>query len=442
MSFVLPCGWAPVFFAMIAAVCAHASAWQDEPATVQAAAKVLDLRSFAIPKDAELVSPRRLANLSYQTAAPVAEAAAFVKDALTKSGWQELPGGYSDAQFASGTFAKNSFHVSLSASPSTSKDGKPQTTVSLLQHGNVDFEKLPKPANLEKLYAGPVSIILTSPASVDDTIAQCREALEKAGWIPYSGEGDGARFFKHNAVRLSVYVAAAPAQQDKTSVQYSAELMSVELDPPPDSTQIHYADSTASLHFDSSQSLDDVMSFYREQLTAAGWKATTENPIKDGLYTTLIFGNAAKELLTLELSTVDEITRGTLRYQSPEELAELDKAFAAEADKRAEKAEAMERERAASKIAIPLPKEAAQVEITESTIEFQLPSGKSAGAIKALRKFLTDAGWKEEVQSDEPAAGVFRYELKDASISLTCIDPGFIPAEITVSGSGVTLEKK
>jgi hypothetical protein len=37
---------------------------------------------------------------------------------------------------------------------------------------------------------------------------------------------------------------------------------------------------------------------------------------------------------------------------------------------------------------------------------------------------------------------VFSYSLNEARIELTCVDPGFIPAEVTLSSSGITLNKK
>ncbi len=431
-----------ISFVLATANCLVVDARQDEPATAKTAATLLDLRTFPVPEDAELVSPRRLANLSYQTAAALSDAVAFAKDGLQKAGWKELPGGYSDAQYASGTFFKEGFHASLTAAPATSDDGKPRIGLNLVQHGNIDFEKIPKPADLQKLYAGPVSIILLSPASVEDARTQCSEALLKAGWITYSGADDGPRFFKRNAIRLTVFVVAAPAQQNKTSVTYSAELMSVELDPPPESTLIHYADSITSLNFDSKLSIDDVVAFYRKQLESLGWQATTDKPIKISLYDTLFFRNKAMDMLTLELNTVDDISRGRLQFQTAAEVEELEKAAEAQAEQKAERAEQMDRERAASKIAVPIPHEASEVEATGDRLEFQLPSGKSLPTIKALRKFFADAGWKEEVVSESANAAVFNFTLKEARVELLCVDPGIIPAEFTLSGSGVTLEKK
>jgi hypothetical protein len=311
-----------------------------------------------------------------------------------------------------------------------------------MQHGNVDLEKLPKPSNLETVYVGPVSAIYTSPQSVDDATKACVDALTQSGWARYSDDTQPLSF-KKNAIRLTLFVVAAPAQQDKTSVTYSTELMSVELDPPPELTRNSYADNLAAIHFDTKLSIDDTIQFYREHLGSLGWKATTDNPVKIDLYDTLIFRNADKDLLTLSLDDVEGgITRGSLTHQSAAEVAAEEEAFKTMAEEKAKADEAMERARAANKLAVPLPAAASQVEVTDSRIEFQLPSGKSAAPLKALRTFLTEAGWKEDVVSDAASASVFSYSLNEARIELTCVDPGFIPAEVTLSSSGITLHKK
>lgn len=414
---------------------------QDEPATTAVAAANLDLRTFPVPADAEVSQPRRLAQLIYFTDAPPTDAYSAAKDQLLKADWNELPGGYSSGDYASGTFSKHGFLVSLSASPNAGAQGAKQTNVTLTQHGNLDLEKLPRPAGLQKIYAGPVSSMFVTEASVEEAAVQCSEALTAAGWMRYSNDVQPL-FLKRNAIRLSVFIVIAPAQQNKSSVTYSAELMSVELDPPPKCSQIHYADSTTALHFDSRLSIDDVIAFYREHLAKSGWQATTERPIQVDIYDEMIFRNSPLDMLTLSLDEIDGITRGTLTHRSAAEVEALDKAAEAQARQQVEAREKMQRERAANKQAIPLPKEASNIELADERIEFQLPSGKSAEPIKALRKFLVDAGWTEEVTSDAPSARVFSYKLTESRIELTCIDPGFIPAEVTLSSSNISLEKK
>jgi hypothetical protein len=415
---------------------------QGEPATAAAARKVLDLATFPLPEGAVAREPRRLANLDYFTAIKPAAAYAQAKAALEQAGWNELPGSYASDEYANGTFAKDAFCLSLSSSPGQNPDGQPATLVHLSQHGNVDLETIPKPADLAKLYAGPVSAIYVSERTVAETTDQCVAALVKAGWEKYSDDTQ-PMFFKKNAVRLTLFVVTAPAQQDKTSVTYGAELMSVELAPPPEMTRNNYADNLTGIHFDTKLSIDDTIKFYRQHLASLGWKATTDNPIKIDLYETLIFRNKADDLLTLSLDDVENgLIRGSLIHQTAAEVAAEEEMARQAAEEKANSQAAMERERAANKLAVPLPKNASEVEVSDSRIEFQLPSGKSATPLKDLRKFLTDAGWKEETVSDDPSASVFNYTKGDARLDLTSVDPGFIPAEVSLSASGVTLQKK
>jgi hypothetical protein len=163
--------------------------------------------------------------------------------------------------------------------------------------------------------------------------------LEK-GWAPYGKAGD-SQFFKQNAVRLTAFIASAPAQGGKTMIHYSTTLMSVDLPAPSDAIDLRYADATTTVSFDTNATIDDVVRFYRTTLARAAWNATTDQPFHSDFKKIMIFRNPQKDLLTLEMTEVDGKNRVFVKHQSAEEIAELDRLIKPKAEaKKAKEAEA------------------------------------------------------------------------------------------------------
>lgn len=400
-------------------------------ASVAEAAKVLDLAKFPVMAGAENVS-RRLAGLSYQVKGTVPEAFKFQQQKLAAQKWKELPDSYSTDQSASAAFANDGFKVSVSVF--AAEPGK--ASVMLMQHGNVDLASLPLPPDTKLLYGGPLSTMYVTAAAVDKTQAACKKLLLAKGWEPYGTAGD-VQFFKQNAVRLTASVSAAPAQDGKTAITYSAELMSADLPAPANAETVQYADSVPNLFFDSPDSQDKVVAYYRETLGKTGWEATTENPVKEQFKEWLIFRNKAKDLLTLELTEVEGKTRVLLKHESAAQVAELERQFQ---EAKRKKAETPAKKSAA--LAITIPAAAEEVEVDKAKIEFKLASGKGQAAVEAIRKELKAAGWKETMATVQAMFGTLEFSKGEQQVMIVYVDPGVIPAEITVSSTGVELERK
>jgi hypothetical protein len=60
--------------------------------------------------------------------------------------------------------------------------------------------------------------------------------------------------------------------------------------------------------------------------------------------------------------------------------------------------------------------------------------------VEALRKDLLATGWKETASNLEPAGGTVNLTQGDRALTITYLDPGFMPAEITVNPSGVEIQ--
>jgi hypothetical protein len=290
------------------------------PATVSEAAKVLDLTQYPLPKDAEAPGQRCLSELTFNSQGKAKPIFEEQRKYFLDRGWNEEPHTYISDESCSATLTKDGFVVSLSTIPGSG--GK--TMVQILQHGNVDFASLPVPPGAKSLYAGPVSAIFVCDQNADETKATCHKLLVEKGWQPYGEVGD-MRVYKQNAIRLTANITPAPAQGGKMTVTYSAQLMSAELPLPPKADKVIFMDDPAQLKFESTQSVDELASYYRETLAKQGWTATTDKPIHDEKKDELIFRNPQKDLLWLTMQKSDDKLRVELKHQTAAEVEAVER---------------------------------------------------------------------------------------------------------------------
>jgi len=401
------------------------------PATVEDAAKVLDLGRFPLLPGVDPSKHRRVARLGYEAKGTVADAFAFQKKTLVGMGWVEQPDGYASDQGASGTFVKDGFRVSVSVFPASQG-----VSVQLSNHGNIEPKAMPVPAEAKPLYAGPVSSMFVAEKPVAETAAECRKKLVALGWQPYGTAGD-TQFFKQNAVRLGVTVSSAPAQGNKTVIDYQSELMSADLPAPADTVRTQYADTTKEVSFDTKSDANSVLGFYRDVLGKAGFKPTTENLIKDRRTESIYFLNPRKDLVALKMYPVDGILRVSLRHQTTEEVAEMMRIAREEEEKKNKPTPAA----AKPVVAIAIPAGAKDVKVTASDIKFKLGPGKAKEAVRGMLDTLKKAGWKAEVASVEALAGAASLRKGTGDLTFTYVDTGLEDAEVSISGIGVVLER-
>src|SRR5262245_27812012 len=214
------------------------------PATLEQAAKVLDLSTFPQMDGAKSAESRHLGNLSYVAPGDPKKALEFNRKAFTAQGWKELPNSTESEDSASAMFARDGFVVSLSVIPFE----KTGVSVRLQNHGNVKPGKLPVPPGAKTLYQGDP----TAMYSVDTTIPATAEAIRNAfvaqGWVPYGKDPD-TPIFKQNAILASAYISSAPAQGGKTSIQYSTQLISSDIPAPQNVDDLRYVDEPPELTF-------------------------------------------------------------------------------------------------------------------------------------------------------------------------------------------------
>lgn len=401
-----------------------------EPATVEKAAAAWNGMTWPVPKTVE-EPQRRIAGILYEVEGDAQSAFDFQKKALFDSKWKEEPGAYLSKESSSGTYRKGEYTLSLMTYGV--KPGRVSVTVT--NHGNVDLGKLPVPSGAKLTYAGPASAMYTTDASPEKSADAITGLLGKQGWQPYGAVGT-TLWFKQNAVRLTAFVATAPAQGNKTSITYSAELMSADLPAPVATINLQYADVTKAVSFDSADSIPDVLKFYQTALEKAGWKATHDKLIKIGFRDTMIFRNAAKEMLTLELYDVDGKTRCLLKHESA---AEVDAKYNRE--KAAALKVANQKPTPLPTLALKLPANAAGVKGTDREIEFTTAAGQAKAAATAIAATLKTDGWKAGEQVTEAMAGTLLFSKGDQSLTIVYLDTGVLPAEVTITATGVKLER-
>ena len=207
------------------------------PATVEQAARVLDLSTFPLMDGAKPLESPQVANLFYLATGDVKTAFEFNRKALVAQGWKELPNSSVTDQSASGMFSRSGFVVFVTVTPSG--DGSLQ--VRLLNQGNVKPGKLPVPPNAKPVYVGDSTAMYETAAAVPATADAIRNLFVAQGWVPYGDAGDTA-VFKQNANLATVTVSSAPAQGGKTMIQYSNQLISSDIPAPPNVEDLRYVD--------------------------------------------------------------------------------------------------------------------------------------------------------------------------------------------------------
>ena len=413
------------------------------PATVEEAARVLDLSTFPLMDGAKSPESRQVANLFYVATGDVKTAFEFNRKALLAQGWKELPNSSVTEQYASATFSRSGFVVYLSVTPSG--DGTQQ--VRLQNQGNVKPGQLPIPPGAKSVYVGDSTAMYATEVAVPATQDACRNLFVAQGWVPYGKAGD-SDFFKQNAMLVTATVSSAPAQGGKTMIQYSTQQMSADIPAPPDVDDLRYVDEPPELTF-ATANQDAIVEFYRKTLAAVGWQPTLDHVIDVDEKPTMIFRNPAKDMLTLSMSGVHAgKLLASVRFQSAAEIAELDRRIkeeapnlraAAEAKAAKEAAELAERNKV-PKVAVTLPGDAKDVKQSKDEIKFTVGKGKAKAAVESLRTQFHDAGWKEDVASLEGMAGTLLLSKGDQSVTITYSDTGFMPTEVSISAMRAELE--
>lgn len=413
------------------------------PATVEQVKKVLDLTAFPLIDGSKKASMRSLGMLMYEAKLNPKEAFETQRKELTGRGFKELPGAYLDNNTCMSHFAKDGFVVAVSASLAMGDipDVPSGSSVSLVNRGNVDLNKLPTPDGVKPFYPSPTEASYTTTTPIPDTAAACRKLLLAAGWEPYGQAGQAnqqdssMQYFKRNAIKLLSWVTKTPAEGGKTLIRYSTELMSADLPAPADASDPRYDDYNKKLDMDEpAEKTDSILAFYRERLPKMGWKATTDKPITDAKERSqfLIFRNDQKDLLSLDLTQFDKIVRVKLAYQTAAEVEEEDRRAKTLAQKRM--LEEKERKRKVP-LQVSIPANAREVvKKGDHRLDFSVSTGAGPATFEALRTQFKRLGWTEvgKVEMGK-TRGELNFKKDKYTIRCSYFDIGVGDADISLS---------
>jgi hypothetical protein len=312
--------------------------------------------------------------------------------------------------------------------------------------GEPDMRTLPRFADAEVIYEDKATTIYVTPAEVATVAEFSRRELGALGWQEYTQPNTAMAddpsmeqmTFKKDGQGLSVFITIAPAQDNKTSVQYAPIPLLADLPALADARNIEFSDSQLYLGYTTPSHFDAVVAFYREQLDAPEWQEVADRSVVEPERTQLLF--AGKEMaLWLELTPAgDGLTKVVLKPLGSEEIAAL-------ANPETPTPEATEEtgpaESGGSGLKqLPLPSDAQEVvyDTDFQEITFNSPSNINR-LVEFYRQALPAQGWTEDdtIALVSPSLAALEFTQDDASLSLTIMNLG--PGQntdVTLSVSG------
>lgn len=299
----------------------------DAPAGDQGPLNLFDLS--VLPRLEGAINPlmKSATMLMYTAPGKPIEAYETIKKQLTAERWRELPGANLSAEYgyANGNFTHHGYVLGVSLSKDDRQ--KPEgVSVTMIHHGQVDWKKLPLPADAKQEYALAATAGFVTESSVEDTLKNTIASFTAAEWQPY-GDSPGVVEFKKGRQLIHIYISSAPAKMGKTMMQLNPKLIAADMPLPPDAIEPRYRDAPSKLEFSHEGSWDDVAKFYQTELPKLGWKPTSENLIKNEKDAFQIYRNPEKAYLELKVETRSGKTVAEVEYKSAGQFEADEKRF-------------------------------------------------------------------------------------------------------------------
>ncbi|GAB4455681.1 MAG: hypothetical protein Kow0031_37240 [Anaerolineae bacterium] len=423
---------------------AEAPALDGVPAaTVARVAALLNLRSLALPEGAAQQGQPEVGSVTVEAPLPVKDAVDYYRGLMSGQGWQEAEGGYADETAAALYFTKDGFALSLTAS----EMGDGRSGITLLHHGNINPNTLPQTADAETGFAAPNMFMFFSPTAVADVARLVRTELAARGWREYTrpdtlsadDPNSQIRTFVQNGLELTAYISTAPAQDNKTAVQYTLLLLPLDLPLEPGADAVELEKNPPYLRYHTAAAPEAVADFYRQQMTGLGWEEVADSAIETAEQTTLYFADTAGEL-ALQLLLVPDNNRTNVTLLAPsaapladsgDDTAESDSGEMAEVETDAAPAGGIP--------AVPLPDDAAGVNFDPDTGEVTFTSATDlADLAEFYRQEMTALGWEEDtfLSMESESFASLDFAQGDETVTFIAFDiAGSIEATLDVSSA-------
>ncbi|MEQ1651365.1 MAG: hypothetical protein ABL897_02645 [Hyphomicrobium sp.] len=147
----------------------------------------------------------------------------------------------------------------------------------------LDIKSIPRMPGHTEVWNNDETLLYMSPETPEATGKALRATLTADGWTlydspPYEQQTEDSfqtQDFKKGPHAISVYVVAAPAKNNRTSVQYGIYPVAEPLPHPKDAIELGFSLRSAHLECISAQSVDQLFDFYKAELASAGWQRWT-----------------------------------------------------------------------------------------------------------------------------------------------------------------------
>lgn len=159
----------------------------------------------------------------YSTESP-SKVIAFYKKEMVNLGWQIVVLPPDQQKYDMARFKKGDELLWVSASISPSDNA---TYVNIIPLGSFRVDKLPRYPGSETIFEEATQRIEVTRDAVSKVTSHIREYLQKVGWNNQNkdnvfGKDSSSMHYYQNDIELSVYISIAPAQDNKTAIQYNA----------------------------------------------------------------------------------------------------------------------------------------------------------------------------------------------------------------------------
>lgn len=163
------------------------------------------------------------AEVIYFSGASVAELLAFYRQELPKNSWQPGAVNSDEQNFATIEASRGSERLTVSLGAESGRK-PPRVLVSLTPHGSLKVPDLPRYPGSTPLFEQETIAIYVTDDALAKVTDQTQKLLQQQGWKGKQvAETDAMRHwaFTKDSSELTVMVSVAPAQGNKTTIQYS-----------------------------------------------------------------------------------------------------------------------------------------------------------------------------------------------------------------------------
>ncbi len=269
-----------------------------EPATVMAAAKILDLSELPLIEGAEW-SYQSVTSVYFDIPATVTETVDFYRTELDKMGWQE------HTNFARVTdttaallFSKDNFTFSMLISGTTET-----TSGQAFYHGNLNLSSLPQVEDANNVNVHPAALSYASQQSLEEVITFTKQALDAQGWHEYvppsttltENTSRQQLNFIQNGMNLLVSLSHTDGE---TQVHYTPSMVSRDIPIYPNNRDLIFDSDAPYVTYYSTETVKTILSFYLEEMTKLGWRSVNEN-ITNPEYIARTFSHEQEQLALL-----------------------------------------------------------------------------------------------------------------------------------------------